>query len=101
LPASHVIHTVGPQWGEGDEDKKLQRAIRNSLKLADEKGLKTIAFPAVSTGIYGFPVERAAPLMLRAAADYLRGETKLERVVFCLYDNATYQVFAEAFEASA
>ena len=97
LPAKHVIHTVGPVWGEGNEDDKLRMAIRNSLALADQKGLKTIAFPAISTGIYHFPVDRAAKLMLTETADYLRGKTTLVRVVFCLYDDATFGIFREAF----
>ena len=93
LPSKFVIHVAGPQWGEGDEDRKLRNAIRNSLALADEQGIKSIAFPAISTGIYGFPVERAAKLMLAEATAYLRGETKLERVVVCLYDAGTFAVF--------
>ena len=98
LPAKHVIHTVGPVWGEGDEDNKLRAAVRNSLKLADAHGLKSVAFPAISTGIYHFPVDRAAELILREAADYLRGETGLGRVIVCLYDDATYRIFAAAFQ---
>jgi len=97
LPAPHVIHTVGPVWGEGDEDIKLRSAIRNSLALADEKGIQTIAFPAISTGIYHFPVDRAAKLMLAETSDYLRGKTSLQRVIFCLYDDATFRVFEHAF----
>ncbi len=99
LPAKFVIHSVGPIWGEGDEDNKLRKAVRSCLKLADEKGIKTIAFPAISTGIYGFPVKRAAPLMLAEAAAYLKGKSNLQRVVFCLYDQKTLRVFEEAFEA--
>ena len=64
------------------------RAVQSSLALAEEKGLKSIAFPAISTGIYGFPIDRAAPLMLREAMDYLAGPDWLERVLFCLYDDA-------------
>ena len=97
LPAKFVIHTVGPVWGEGNEDDKLRMAIRNSLTLADEKGLTTIAFPAISTGIYHFPVDRAAKLMLAETANYLRGKTSLHRVIFCLYDDATFRVFEAAF----
>jgi O-acetyl-ADP-ribose deacetylase len=93
LPAKFVIHTAGPIWGEGDEDNKLRRSIRNCLALADEKGLKSVAFPAISTGIYGFPVERAANVMLAEAKEYLHGSTKIERIIFCLYDTATYRVF--------
>ena len=100
LTARFVIHAVGPVWSEHtpkEADELLRRAIRNSLVVADEKDLKSVAFPAISTGIYGFPIERAAPLLLREAADHLRGETKLERVLFCLYDDVSYQVFESAF----
>jgi O-acetyl-ADP-ribose deacetylase (regulator of RNase III) len=99
LPAKFVIHSVGPVWGEQSEeesDRLLRKAVRSSLELADQKGLGSIALPAISTGIYGFPVRRAAPLMLAEAAEHLRGPTKLQRVVFCLYDEATYRVFEEA-----
>jgi O-acetyl-ADP-ribose deacetylase len=102
LPARFVIHAVGPVWNEhgpAEADDLLRRAVRNSLVVAEENDLKSIAFPAISTGIYGFPIERAAPLVLREVADYLQGQTKLERVLFCLYDEASYQVFDFAFRA--
>jgi len=102
LPAKFVIHTPGPVWGEQSDEESdalLRRSIRNCLALADEKGLKSIAFPAISTGIYGFPVERAAKLMLVEAEKYLRGATKLERVIFCLYDAPTFRVFEARIEA--
>src|ERR1039457_3419356 len=102
LPAKFVIHAVGPVWSEHsppEADNLLHKAVRKRLGLAEEKGLKSIAFPAISTGIYGFPIERAAALLLQEAADYLRGQTKLERVLFCLYDDASYQVFDSAFAA--
>jgi O-acetyl-ADP-ribose deacetylase len=97
LPAKFVIHVAGPIWGDGDEDNKLRRAIRNSLLLADEKKLKSIAFPAISTGIYGFPLERGAKLMLKEAADYLRGDTGVWRVIFCLFGEPAYRAFSESF----
>jgi len=101
LPASFVIHTVGPIWGDQSEeesDNLLRKAVRNCLMLADERALKSIAFPAISTGIYGFPIGRAAPLMLEEAADHLRGRPNLDRVVFCLYDEESYRVFDRAFQ---
>jgi O-acetyl-ADP-ribose deacetylase (regulator of RNase III) len=98
LPAKFVIHTVGPIWGEGDEDDKLRKAVRSCLQLADEKNLKTIAFPAISTGIYGFPVKRAASLMLSETAAYLKGRTNLHRVVFCLYDEDAHREFQRAMQ---
>jgi putative ATPase len=100
LAAKFVIHTVGPVWSRHDPaeaDRLLCRAVKSSLKLAEEKRLKSVAFPAISTGIYGFPIERAAPLMLEEAKRHLEGETGVERVVFCLYDEASYRVFELAF----
>jgi len=94
LKARHVIHAVGPRMGEGDEDEKLRNATLNSLKVADENGLKSIAFPAISTGIFGFPMPRCAEIMLAATVAYLRGETGIERVVFCLFGQDSYAVFA-------
>jgi O-acetyl-ADP-ribose deacetylase (regulator of RNase III) len=101
LRAKFVVHTVGPVWGEQSEkssDTLLRRAVRNCLTLAGEKGLKSIAFPSISTGIYGFPVERAARLMLSETAECLTDDTSLERIVFCLYDENSYRVFEEAFQ---
>lgn len=95
LKARHVIHAVGPRMGEGNEDEKLMNATRNALKVADENGLKSIAFPAISTGIFGFPIRRCAEIMLAATLDYLQGQTGLEQVVFCLYGDDSYNVFAD------
>ena len=96
LKARHVIHAVGPRMGEGDEDGKLRDATVNSLKLADEHSLKSLAFPAISTGIFGFPIERCAEIMLDATIEHLRGDTGLDRVVFCLFGRDSYEVFAGA-----
>lgn len=93
LKAKQVIHAVGPQAGEGDEDRKLAAAVRSALALADRNGLRTIALPAISTGNFGFPVDRAARIMLQEVHRYLQGGTKLERVVVCLYDDETFQTF--------
>jgi len=98
LKARHVIHAVGPRLGEGDEDEKLRNATLNSLKLADEHKLRSIAFPAISTGIFGFPLQRCAEIMLSRVVKYLRGETGLERVVFCLFGQDSYAVFARQLE---
>jgi O-acetyl-ADP-ribose deacetylase len=98
LKGKHVIHAVGPQRGEGDEDEKLRNATLNSLKVADENGLKSIAFPAISTGIFGFPLQRCAEIMLTTTIQYLRGQTGLECVVFCLYGQDSYDVFARQLE---
>jgi len=95
LKARYVIHAVGPRMGEGDEDAKLKNATRNSLKLADETAIKSIALPAISTGIFGFPLQRCARIMLRTTVDYLKGPTALERVVFALFGQAAYDAFAK------
>ena len=94
LKAKHVIHAVGPRMGEGaSEDEKLRDAVTNSLKLMDEHGLKTIAFPAISTGIFGYPIERCAKIMISTAKKYLAGETQIREIVFCLYSEPDYEVF--------
>ncbi len=93
LKAKHVIHAVGPRMGEGNEDRKLKNAALNSLKLADENNLKSIAFPAISAGIFGFPIRRCAEIMLKTTIDYLKGQTGLEKVIFCLFGRANYEVF--------
>jgi len=93
LKAKHVIHAVGPRMGEGDEDKKLKNTTVNSLKLADENNLKTIAFPAISTGIFGFPIKKCAQIMLSTTIDYLNAGTCLEKVAFCLFTNSDYIIF--------
>jgi len=95
LKAKHVIHAVGPRMGEGDEDNKLRNATVNALKAADENNLLSIAFPAISTGIFGFPMGRCAEVMLDATVEYLNGETGLEKVIFCLFDQASFEIFAD------
>lgn len=93
LKAKQVIHAVGPRMGDGDEDKRLASAVRAALALADRRGMKSIALPAISTGVFGFPVERAARVMLTEIQRFLQGGTKLERVVLCLFDEAAFNVF--------
>ncbi len=98
LKAKYVIHAVGPQLGEGNEDEKLKNATLNSLKVADENNLKSIAFPAISTGIFGFPIQRCAEIMLRTTIDYLKGRTSLEKVIFCLFTVQDYLFFENQLE---
>lgn len=98
LKAKHVIHAVGPMMGEGDEDRKLRGATLSSLKVADENHLKSIAFPAISTGIFGFPIERCAEIMLSTTIEYLQGETALEEVVFCLWGKEAYTIFEKTLK---
>jgi O-acetyl-ADP-ribose deacetylase (regulator of RNase III) len=95
LKAKHVIHAVGPRMGEGDEDRKLRDATLNSLKLADQHQLESISFPAISTGIFGYPLDQCARIMLSTTIDYVKGETGLRRVVFCLYGEESFSAFAD------
>jgi O-acetyl-ADP-ribose deacetylase (regulator of RNase III) len=95
LKAKYVIHAVGPRKGEGNEDEKLKNATLNSLKLADENKLKSISFPAISTGIYGFPIQRCAEIMLKNTIEYLSDKTQIEKVLFCLFSKDDYNVFEE------
>ena len=93
LKAPHVIHAVGPRMGEGEEDRKLQSAVRASLALADRHGLKSIALPAISTGVFGFPMDRCARILLTEVYRYLQGGTKIERVVVSLLGDDTFEIF--------
>lgn len=95
LKARYVIHAVGPRQGEGDEEEKLKNATLNSLKVADHNNLKSITFPAISTGIYGFPLDACARIMLTVTKEYLSGTTKIERVVFALFDEESFKSFEE------
>jgi O-acetyl-ADP-ribose deacetylase (regulator of RNase III) len=99
LKAKYVIHAVGPRYGEGNEDEKLRNATWNSLLRATEKGCKSIAFPAISTGIFGFPKDRCASIMLKTAQEFLKQqETSLEEVVFCLYSKEDLEIFEKTLE---
>lgn len=93
LPAKQVIHAVGPQMGEGDEDRKLASAVRAALALSDRNGLRSIALPAISTGVFGFPMDRAARIILTEIHRYLQGGTKLEKVVVCLHGDEAFGLF--------
>jgi O-acetyl-ADP-ribose deacetylase (regulator of RNase III) len=101
LKAKHVIHTVGPIWRGGfyDEAKLLRTAYRNSLKLAVAKGLKTVAFPSISTGAYGYPTEEAAGVAVAAVKDFLEKEDKLERVVFVLFSEKDFGIYLTAVKS--
>ena len=99
LSAKYVIHAVGPRHREEHEDAKLKDATLNSLILADQNHLKRIAFPAISTGIFGFPKDRCATIMLSTTIAYLEGPTKLEKVVYCLYDQKTLEIFEHTLQS--
>lgn len=91
LPARHVIHTVGPVWRNGgdDEDRLLAECYGNSLRLALAHHLTSIAFPAISTGVYGFPPERAAPIAVRTVLAILSAEPTLRSVIFCCFSETS------------
>ncbi len=95
LKARYVIHAVGPRMGDGDEEIKLRSATMSALRVADENGLKSISFPAISTGIYGYPMRECAKIMLKAAIEYLNGATGLNKIVFVLFTQKDYAVFEE------
>lgn len=102
LEADYVIHAVGPVYtamSPRKAAKLLASAVTAALQRADERGLDSIALPAISTGIFGYPMGEAARVMLEAALDYARSGTGLERIVFCLYGQSSYDVFAEELEA--
>ena len=96
LPAKYVIHTVGPVWQDGrhGEIELLVSAYRNSLRLAAEKGLESIAFPNISTGIYGFPKDSAAAIAVRAVEAFLQGNAVPEAVTFVCFDRENYELYA-------
>jgi len=94
LKARHVIHTVGPIYSGTPRDAELlSAAVRNSLRLADEHHLASIAFPAISTGVYGYPLAEAAQVILSTIIAYLNGATHLTRAIVCLYDRRAFDVF--------
>ncbi len=98
LPARYVIHTVGPVYhgGQQGEAELLASAHRNSLRLARENNLRTVAFPAISTGVYGYPLREAAQIALGTVADELRAHNQLDLVRFVLFGEAAYQAFTDA-----
>jgi O-acetyl-ADP-ribose deacetylase (regulator of RNase III) len=101
LPCKYVIHAVGPVWGEGDEDARLRLAVQGSLKRAEELGLTSIALPAISTGIYGFPKERAAGVMIRSIQEHLAENpgSSLTQIRLTLYDRPTLVAFLQQWKA--
>ena len=103
LKARHVIHTVGPVWhgGNREEADLLASAYRESLKLAIDRGLKSVSFPSISTGAYGYPVEPAARIALQTVIDFLAQDDSLAEVVFVLFDSRTYRVYADTLQELA
>jgi O-acetyl-ADP-ribose deacetylase len=101
LPASHVIHTVGPVWHGGgrDEDGLLASCYRNSLALARENGVRTIAFPAISTGVYSFPIERATGIAIREISTFLAGDASVEKVICCCFGRRDYDLYVKTAQS--
>jgi O-acetyl-ADP-ribose deacetylase (regulator of RNase III) len=98
LKAKYVIHAAGPVSGEGEEEEKLRNATLNSLKIAEERKIKDIAFPAISTGIFGFPIEKCSEIMLEAAMEFLEKHEHPQEIIFCLYGQEAYSVFEKTLE---
>jgi len=94
LPARHVIHTVGPVWKDGnhDEAELLASCYRNSLELAEQNKFKTVSFPAISCGVYGFPIKQAAEIAIRETINFLSRNSTMKRVVFVCFDDEIKQV---------
>ena len=101
LKAKHVIHTVGPVWngGHSGEPELLASAYRQSLRISVENGLKSVSFPSISTGAYGYPLKLAAPIALETVMDFLNRDESINEVVFVLFEDKTYQAYARALEA--
>ncbi|MDX9873120.1 MAG: O-acetyl-ADP-ribose deacetylase, partial [Clostridia bacterium] len=99
LPAKYVIHTVGPVWqgGGNNEAQLLRNAYTNSLKLAKEHGLKTVAFPSISTGVYAYPLEEAARIALTAVSDFIRQDAYFEEIRFVLFNETIRKVYEQAY----
>jgi O-acetyl-ADP-ribose deacetylase (regulator of RNase III) len=99
LKARFVIHAVGPQWGEGNEETKLMSAVRSAILLADEKGLASIALPALSSGIFGFPIEHSAKIILSEIISLIHSNElrSVKKIVVCLYGTDAFLTFSEIF----
>lgn len=102
LPAKYVIHAVGPVWGDGGEDKKLHDAVAGSLQVANELKCESISMPAISTGIFGFPKDRAAGIIFRAVTAYFEKNTNssVKQVRIVLFDQSTIEVFLSAWKTA-
>lgn len=103
LKAKYVIHAVGPIWkgGNNNEDKLLYSAVENALMLAHNNNLKSISFPAISTGIFGFPKEMASKIIISAILDFMKkyeNKTSIEKIRICLFDEETYNIFLKTYE---
>ncbi len=97
LPAKYVIHTVGPVWrgGKHNEDELLASAYRRSLEVAIENGVETIAFPNISTGVYGFPKKRAAEIAINTVKNFTEKHTEIKKVIFVSFANKNYKIYKD------
>lgn len=100
LPAKFVIHTVGPVWNGGNhnEDKLLAGCYTNSLYRAVENNVKTIAFPAISTGVYHFPAERAAKIAIKETMNFIEKEKTIKKIIFVCFDERTYEIYRQILD---
>lgn len=100
LPAKYVIHTVGPVWrgGKQGEERLLRNCYRNSLRLAVEHGVKTIAFPNISTGVYGYPKREAAQAAMDEVVKFLAEDTQIEKVIFVCFNEDNYEIYRELYD---
>lgn len=98
LKAKYVIHAAGPVYGEGNEDEKLRKATRNSLEIAEKKKLKNIAFPAISAGIFRFPIKRCSEIMIKTCLDFLKKHEHPKEIILCLYGDKSFSVFEETLD---
>ena len=100
LPARHIIHTVGPVWrgGQNGEPELLRSCYRQSLELAAQSGLKSIAFPAISTGIFGYPLESAARIAVETAREFSARPSSIERILFCCFSASDKTVYDELIQ---
>jgi len=100
LPAKFVIHTVGPIWygGKSGEPEKLTSCYRRSLELAIENDIKTIAFPNISTGVYGYPKNEAAKIAITEVSMFLTKHQVIERLIFCVFDNENYGIYSDLLQ---
>jgi O-acetyl-ADP-ribose deacetylase (regulator of RNase III) len=97
MPSKYVIHTVGPVWhgGTGGEPELLASAYRESLKLAAANNLASVSFPSISTGVYGYPVDKASRVALKTVASFLSETTSIKDVVFVLFDSRTFEAYSD------
>lgn len=99
LPCKYIIHTVGPKMGEGNEDEKLKKAVWSALTIAELYNLESISMPAISSGIFGFPKDRCAEIIIKAACEFLnQKDINLKTIILCNNDEETYNIFLKKWK---